>query len=233
MYKIESLSWFRRDVDNKCLPQYAHISPNMLNDGHNTSLEFAAKWTRSFLEPLLKDEYFMNETLILLTYDESATYEKPNRVSAILLGGAIPEGLKGSKDGEFYTHYSILSTLEYNFQLSCLGRMDVGANVFRIVADLRGEPRYNSHPTDEEMREMKLSGSYGGFLNNDSAMQRPLPPPNLQLIGAGGKGVLEKIRKAWALEVDSLTPYNGLGKAWLPLEFAPQEPAKIDSSTTR
>lgn len=233
MYKSESLDWFNRDVANKALPQFAHIVPNMLNNGHNTTLEFAANWTRSFLEPLLANEYFMNETLILLMHDQSASYEKANRVSAILLGGIVPEGLKGSRDGEFYTHYSILSTIEYNFQLPCLGRHDVGANIFRLVGDLRGEPRYNSHPTDKEMREMMMSDSYGGFLNNDPKMQRALPPPNLKLIGAGGKGVLDKIQKSYAGEVNSLTPYDGLGKVWLPLEFGQQGIAQVDGATDR
>ena len=77
--QIQSFREFEADVVANPLPQYAHLSPNILNDGHNTSLEYAANWTESFLMPLLQNEDFMKNILIFLTYDESATYSMPNR----------------------------------------------------------------------------------------------------------------------------------------------------------
>lgn len=221
MALTQSLKSFYRDVEHEALPQYMHISPNMLNDGHNTTLDFAADWSAKFLEPLLANKYLMKDTLILLTYDESATYEKPNHIVSLLLGGAVPHHLKGSTDNTFYTHYSILSTLENNWSLANLGRFDVGANVFKTVADKTGWTG-NYDLTADEQSKVDLSVSYSGSLNSDPNMIRPVPPPNLGLVGAGAKGVLNEVRKLWDKEKHSPTPYTGQGRIWEPLVYNPQ-----------
>ena len=179
----------------------------MLNDGHNTSLQYAANWTQSFLTPLLANEQFMNRTLILLTYDESATYPMPNHIVSLLLGGAVPSNKKGTTDDTMYTHYSIISTLENNWELPNLGRYDVGANVFQVVADQTG---YSNHvPSDATSVNNSLS--YGGFLNNDPKKYLPIPAPNLQLVGAGGQGVDASVHNYWNKAESELTPYDGSG----------------------
>jgi len=59
----------------KSIPQFVWITPNMLNDGHNTSLEFATSWAAEWLTPLLADDAFGGQrTLIQLTYDETEDY---------------------------------------------------------------------------------------------------------------------------------------------------------------
>ena len=78
--RIQDFPSFQRDVAANTLPQYAHMSPDMLNDGHNTSLSFATAWIKSFLTPLLSDPAFMSKTLILLTYDESETFLTPTKI---------------------------------------------------------------------------------------------------------------------------------------------------------
>ncbi|APA12319.1 hypothetical protein sscle_09g070890 [Sclerotinia sclerotiorum 1980 UF-70] len=194
-------------TDPSSLPQYAHISPDMLNDGHNTSLAFAANWTRSFLTPLLQNEAFMNNTLILLTYDESETYSKPNRIYSVLLGGAVPVDKRGTVDTTVYSHYSILSTLENNWGLPNLGRYDVGANVFSLCASKTNYTNINLN-----MSILNNSLSYPGFLNNDPAKFAPVPVPNLKLIGAGGKGVDDYTRAEWVSAKSKKTPYDGSGE---------------------
>lgn len=223
LLNVLSLDDFRRDLVAQRLPQYMHISPDMNSDGHNTTLDFASEWVTNFLSPLLMNEYFMKDTLILLTYDESETYSKPNQIASLLLGGAVPQELKGTKDNTFYTHYSILSTLENNWDLSNLGRFDVGANVFDFVAKKTGY--VNKEPSEAQRAAIDLSVSYGGFMNKDADMQRPLPAPNQKLVGAGGKGVCQRIIDQWADGVAELTPYDGSGEVWLPLEFGPQQAA--------
>jgi len=172
----------------------------MLNNGHNTSPEYAANWTKAFLAPLLANEYFMNDTLILLTYEESETYSLPNKIASILLGGAMPSSLKGTTDDTFYTHYSIFSPLENNWDLPNPGRYDVGANVFQLVADHTG---YKNEPYDISL--VNLSASYSGFLNSGS--YAPIPAANLQLIGAGGQGVAETVFDQWKSMSGETTPY--------------------------
>jgi acid phosphatase len=208
--RVQSLDDFQHDVKSNTLPQYAHISPDMNNDGHDTSLAFAANWTLSFLSPLLTNEQFMNNTLILLTYDESETYSKPNQIVSLLLGGAVPKKLKGTKDNTLYTHYSILSTLENNWDLPNLGRYDVGANVFDLVASKTG---YQNHAPGN-LAALNNSLSYGGFLNDDPKKYLPLPAPNLQLTGAGGQGVVGTVKQEWASAAGEKTPYDGSGNIW-------------------
>ncbi|RDW82412.1 hypothetical protein BP6252_03524 [Coleophoma cylindrospora] len=210
LLKLQSFSEFQHDVANDALPQYAHLSPNMLNDGHNTSLEYATNWTTSFLKPLLADFGFMEDTLVLLTYDESQTYSEPNRIVSLLLGGAIPDKLKGTTDDTAYTHYSILSTLQNNWELPNLGRYDVGANVFQMVADITG---YKNHPPGN-LGSIDNSISYAGFLNKNADSYRPIPAPNLQLTGAGGQGVVGVVKKTWASASGEDTPYNGSGDVY-------------------
>lgn len=208
--QLQGFGEFANDVSANTLPQYAHMSPDMLNDGHNTTLAYATNWTRSFLTPLLANEQFMNKTLILLTYDESATYSQPNRIGSLLLGGAVPDSLKGTNDSTLYTHYSILSTLENNWNLPNLGRYDVGANVFQLVANQTG---YANHPPGD-LAYVNNSLSYSGFLNSDASKYLPIPAPNLQLTGAGGKGVDATVASAWASASGEDTPYNGSGDTY-------------------
>lgn len=208
--KLQSFTDFASDVNANTLPQYAHLSPDMLNDGHNTTLQYAASWAQFFLSPLLLNQQFMERTLILLTYDESATYPEPNHIVSILLGGAIPSNLKGTTDDTFYTHYSILSTLENNWELPNLGRYDVGANVFQFVAD---QTSYTNH-APANMDSVNNSLSYGGFLNSNSAKYMPIPAPNLQLVGAGGQGVDSSVQQHWNKAENEFTPYDGSGNVY-------------------
>ncbi|KAF4626251.1 hypothetical protein G7Y89_g11908 [Cudoniella acicularis] len=208
--RVQSFADFDNDVKANTLPQYAHMSPDMLNDGHNTTLDYAADWSETFLSPLLTNAQFMNNTLILLTYDESATYAIPNKIVSILLGGAIPANLKGTNDSTFYTHYSILATLENNWGLPNLGRYDVGANVFDLVAKQTG---YLNHPPSN-IQHVNDSLSYAGFLNSDPAKQIAIPPPNLQLVGAGGQGVIQSVKSTWLQQQNEMTPYDGSGTVY-------------------
>lgn len=60
---MKNLTLFYEDLANETLPQWMFITPNMTSDGHDTSVTVAGKWTRSFLEPLLNDTRFMNNTV--------------------------------------------------------------------------------------------------------------------------------------------------------------------------
>lgn len=55
---IKNLTVFQEDLNNDKLPQWAFITPNMQNDGHDTTVTVAGKWTRNFLEPLLSNKNF-------------------------------------------------------------------------------------------------------------------------------------------------------------------------------
>lgn len=220
---LQDLEDFQRAVERDELPQYIHISPNMQNDGHDSGLAYSTKWLDGFLGKLLGNEKAMKRTLVLLTYDESQTYEKPNRIFSLLLGGAVPDNKKGEVETTVYNHYSILATLQANWGLENLGRYDVGANVFDLVAKQTG---YANRVYDDKNFDNSLS--YPGFLNEGLAGKAPqwkeIPNPNLKLVGAGRKGVASVVREQWKGERE--TPYDGSGtfddgKKLLP-EYGPQ-----------
>lgn len=209
LLNLDSFDAFRRAFAAGTVPQFVFMSPNMMNDGHNTTLEFATQWSHRFLKPLLADKAFDERTLIMLTYDESETYSKPNHIATLLLGSAIPPALKGTKDDTFYTHYSILSTVQLNWDLPHLGRYDVGANVFQFVADKAG---YAKNREPENARSVNNSASYPGLLHDDPAQQLPVPPPNTKLVGASGRPILHAIEVAWSGLLEGDTPYDGSGR---------------------
>lgn len=123
--KIRSFNDFAADVNASAIPQWVFITPNLVNDGHDTDVNFMSSWLKFWLEPLLSDRRFNNErTLILLVFDENETKGVNNHVWAALLGGAIQRPLRGTTDSTFYTHYSALSTVQANWGLGSLGRFD-------------------------------------------------------------------------------------------------------------
>ena len=121
---------FAADANASALPQWMFVTPNMVNDGHDTTIDFVGQWINYWLIPLLNDTNFNdNRTLILLTFDETETYTVNNHIFALLLGGAVPESARGTVDSTYYTHYSSLSTVEANWGLGSLGRGDTNKYV--------------------------------------------------------------------------------------------------------
>ena len=55
-----------------------------------------------------------------------------NNVYSILFGSAVPQSLVNTTDDTYYTHSSIVATLEANWDLGSLGREDLTSNVFNI-----------------------------------------------------------------------------------------------------
>jgi len=85
------------------------VTPNILEDGHNTTIDYEASWLDFWLLPLLNDSNVNdNRTLIPLTFDETETYTINNQIDAVLLGGASPDDARGTVDSTYHTHYSSL-----------------------------------------------------------------------------------------------------------------------------
>ncbi|OCK75113.1 phosphoesterase-domain-containing protein [Lepidopterella palustris CBS 459.81] len=128
--KIKNFTMFYQDLNANTLPQWMFITPNMTNDGHDTSVTTAGSWAKGFLTPLLSNSNFMSRTLILLTFDETESYTSNNQVFSILLGDAVPASLQGTTNDTAYSHYSIMATVENNWSLGNLGLGDSTASAF-------------------------------------------------------------------------------------------------------
>lgn len=200
---IKNFTLFEQDLANNNIPQWAFITPNMTNDGHDTNVTFAGTFMQSFLPPLLKNPNFNSDrTLILLTWDETGEDNEQNRVAGVLLGNAVPKHLVGTVDSSFYVHYSEIATVEANWDLPTLGRYDVGSNVFKFVGEQTGD-RIRSL----DINQVLLNESYPGLFN--SVQTLPLPVPNTKLV-VNGRRVLDSIVKTWGSpELQKLTVYSG------------------------
>jgi acid phosphatase len=189
---IKNFTTFNDDLQKQQLPQWAFFTPNMTDDGHDTNITFASKWERSWLAPLLNNSYFMENTLILLTFDETELKTTHNKVFSILLGGAVPDSLKGTTDDTFYNHYSAISSVSVNWGLPSLGRWDCNANVFQIVANKTGYVNY-----EVDTKNLFFNASYPGPLSDDKFI--PIwPAPDTTAKCAAGKGVLQAVVGTWS-----------------------------------
>nr|XP_023908579.1 LOW QUALITY PROTEIN: acid phosphatase-like [Quercus suber] len=200
---IKNMTQFQADLEAKKLPQWMFITPNMTSDGHDTSVTTAGAWTRNFLEPLLDNPYFMKNTLILVTFDENHTYTRSNRVFSFLLGGAVPKSAVGTTDSNFYNHYSELSTVEANWHLNTLGRWDVGANVFDLVAKKTGDVVRTHEAATGENPTIFYNSSYAGPFNT-GFQSAPYPAPNILLLSPFTlRTVSPGVIAHWGLHTDS------------------------------
>ncbi|PLB41959.1 acid phosphatase PHOa [Aspergillus candidus] len=192
--QIKSFKDFEDDLKNEKLPQWAFITPNMTNDAHDTNITFAAKWQRDWVAPLLKNPYFMKDTLLLLTFDEDKTFPKDNRIFSVLLGGAIPEHLKGTKDNTFYTHYSAIASVSANWGIPSLGRWDCGANLFQIIANRTGYVNY-----EVDTKNLRLNETNPGPLSDDdlSKFNPEWPVPLTEGMCSAGHGILDIVKKTY------------------------------------
>jgi hypothetical protein len=120
-------NYFVQDA-KKGLVSYSFYSPNMNNDGHNTSVKVAGEWVSKFLDKTFSEK-LRKGTLVIITFDESDR-NRDNRIYTLFLGDMVKE----SKDldpavlSRLYTHYNVLRTIEDNFGLSPLTEHDRAAS---------------------------------------------------------------------------------------------------------
>jgi acid phosphatase len=176
----------------------------MTSDGHDTSVTVAGEWLYNFLAPLLDDKNFMQNTLVLITFDENETYTIQNRVFSVLLGDSVPKHLIGTTDSNFYDHYSELSTVEANWDLYTLGRWDVGANVFQQVAADTGD-RLRKWSTTPPLSDRFFNTSYSGIFNSKTWAPQPVPDCHSR---RNGRTTLPEIKETW-ISQQSKNYYHG------------------------
>jgi acid phosphatase len=192
---IKDFVAFQEDLANNALPQHIFITPNMLNDAHDTGFTYGADWLYTFVAPLLEDKYFMNNTLLVINFDEDSTYTISNKVMTVILSDLLPEELVGATDDNVYTHYSNLATVEANWGLDTLGRWDVAANVYSYIADITGDTVRNPQ---FPVGEFFLNQSYpGAFAYTYPQNIGPMPVPNTTM-EVNGRKVFADVVEQWS-----------------------------------
>ena len=131
---------FFNDINNNQLPEYSWFTPNMWSDGHYVTgteagpksgerapvlVDQLATWLESFFGKLNfpgPNSKLPKNTLVVVTFDEADyeakyeignkyTYDGPNHIYTVLLGDMITP----SKQSKGYNHYSLIKTIEKNF----------------------------------------------------------------------------------------------------------------------
>lgn len=118
--KIQDLKAFDQDAVSGNLPHFAIFSPNLSNDGHDTGVAFASRWLEQYFAARLQNPQFMKDLLVVVTFDESRT-KNGNPIYTVLLGDSIVPGTKSSQP---LNHIHLLKTVETQFNLGDLGRLD-------------------------------------------------------------------------------------------------------------
>ena len=75
--RIRNFNDFAADIKASALPQWIFVTPNMVDDGHDTTIDYSSAWLEWWLVPLLKDKRFnsgegKDGTLVVLTFDENS-----------------------------------------------------------------------------------------------------------------------------------------------------------------
>ncbi|CDH59504.1 acid phosphatase [Lichtheimia corymbifera JMRC:FSU:9682] len=128
--KIVSAKELDKDIDNDNVPQYVFYTPDINNDAHDKPLSFGAKWLKKFLDARLKKPAFSKKTLFVVTFDEDDSNTKKNHVYTSIFGPDLKFSSK--KDDKKYDHYSLLRTIEDNWDLGDLGEKDKDATAFDL-----------------------------------------------------------------------------------------------------
>jgi len=94
IYNIQCIYLYAGLIDAQ-LPQFSYYTPDIDNDGHNTNVTFAGEWLNTFLTPLLEMPHFIDDTMIVITWDED-DYSANNHIQTILLGPTVKSGFSSA-----------------------------------------------------------------------------------------------------------------------------------------
>lgn len=110
--KLVPFAQFAADRSAGRLPDYALIVPNLCHDAHDCGLDSANAWLRTNLGPLIQDSVFLRESVLIVTFDESANgaTHGGGRIVWVILGAGVKRGYRSTT---LYQHESTLRlTLE-------------------------------------------------------------------------------------------------------------------------
>jgi hypothetical protein len=126
---VDFTAW-NSSVNSGDIPNYAFITPNVLDDGHNTNVSYADHWLKGWLSPLMNDSFFQS-TVFFITYDESGStttgYDG-------LDGGKVYFAAVGPDVSANFTytanaaHYDLLATTEWLLGVGDTGNNDCSAS---------------------------------------------------------------------------------------------------------
>lgn len=114
------------DLQNKQLPAFAWITPNLCNDGHDCSVATADKFLGPEVDKIINSPSFDQNSLLIVTFDEGTTAgsccglpkKAGGKITTLLVSKLVKAGFQ---DDTAYSHYSIVKTIEDAWGLQQLG----------------------------------------------------------------------------------------------------------------
>lgn len=114
---------FDQDAASGNLPSYVFYIPNNKNNGHDTTIAFADKWYSQKFKSYIEDSQFMQNTILISTFDESEQSAPRNQIYTSVVGSTVVAG----NVSDALNIYSLLNMIEDNWNLGNLGKFDVTA----------------------------------------------------------------------------------------------------------
>jgi acid phosphatase len=104
-------------------PNFAFVTPNLCNDGHDCALSTTDAWLAREVPALMLSPAFADSrSLLVITFDEGAGAS--DRVATILAGDGVKSGFQSATA---YNHYSLLRTIESLWGMAPLAEGDAAA----------------------------------------------------------------------------------------------------------
>ena len=104
-------------------PNYAFITPNLCNDGHNCPTSTMDTWLASNVPTILNSKAFITQpSLLVITFDEGNLSD--NHIATIFAGSAAKSNYQSSLA---FNHYALLHTIESLWGLKPLTSNDANA----------------------------------------------------------------------------------------------------------
>ena len=106
-----------KDLQAGTLPNFAFVTPNVCDDGHDCSVRVSDAWLSTFLTGVFSSPtYRAGQTAVFVVWDEGVG---DNHVPLVV---AAPTVRTGTKAKASFTHYSLLRTTEDLLGLPPLGQ---------------------------------------------------------------------------------------------------------------
>jgi len=119
---IIDASQLQADIMYNKVPQFVLYIPNVINDAHNTNIDYANKYLFQTFAPLLRDVKFTRNRIFIITFDESRDpNDVNNHIYTAFWGPNVKSNLVLT---QYFNHYNLLRTIEEHFKLGTLGRND-------------------------------------------------------------------------------------------------------------
>ncbi len=122
--RIVNASELKKDIEGNTLPDYSFYVPDMMNSGHDTSVDHIDKWYSTTFGPYLKDARFMKGMLLITTFDEGNLEDTTNHIYTSFYGAGVKAGATSNQK---YNFYNLLKTIEGRWDLGNLGQQDAVA----------------------------------------------------------------------------------------------------------